>query len=238
MFSGVGRPAAKRMVWTSAGPGRAGAWELVPAAGRCGRRPGRGLPGGEHGEQRRGDQRQRQAAGEQRQHHAVPGDRPVHPPGQAAPAPRPQLAVICLDILGEFPGIIGNLDVDRWQAVIVPPLVAASIHAHLSCTSGLIHLQYEPARRVSSLARPSLPGSGLRVPVPWSRRVARLINTRGIAKDTLSQLPPGQQRVPRLPSISFRSVNCLLDLHVCRQGRPLDSGRRGSIGIAEGVCAT
>ena len=47
--------------------------------------------------------------------------------------------MVGLHVAIEFPGVVGDLDVDRWQAVIVPSRVAANVHAHLSGMSGHVH---------------------------------------------------------------------------------------------------
>jgi hypothetical protein len=54
----------------------------------------------------------------------------VQPPGDLVPALGTEFTVICLHVAIEFPRVVGYLDVDRWQAVVVPPWVAANIHAH------------------------------------------------------------------------------------------------------------
>ena len=81
-------------------------------AGPAQRRRG-DLLAAEHGEQRPGDQGQRQAAGQQRQHHAVAAQRPTSRRVAAAPAQRAQLAMVGLHVAIEFPGVVGDLDVDR-----------------------------------------------------------------------------------------------------------------------------
>jgi hypothetical protein len=88
--------------------------------------------GGEYGQQRAGDEGQDQAAGEQRQDNAVFGQRPADSV-LALLAPRgPLLAVVRLHVTIEFPRVIGNLDVDRWQASFVPFRFAAWVHSYLS----------------------------------------------------------------------------------------------------------
>jgi hypothetical protein len=39
-------------------------------------------------------------------------------------AQSPLFPVICLHVAIEFPRVVGNLDVDRWQASIVPLRIA------------------------------------------------------------------------------------------------------------------
>ncbi len=43
-------------------------------------------------------------------------------------------AIVSLHIASELPSVIGDLDVDRWQAKVVPLRFAAKVHAHLSGT--------------------------------------------------------------------------------------------------------
>jgi hypothetical protein len=43
-------------------------------------------------------------------------------------APGAQLAAICLHVSIEFPSIVGNLDVDRREAKVVPVRFAAKVH--------------------------------------------------------------------------------------------------------------
>jgi hypothetical protein len=54
--------------------------------------------------------------------------------------------MVCQHIPGEIPGVVRYLNVDRWQAIIVPPRVAASIHAYSLPHERPDSLQYEPAR--------------------------------------------------------------------------------------------
>jgi hypothetical protein len=52
-------------------------------------------------------------------------------PAQAA-ALRAQFPAIGLRVAIEFPGIVGNLDVDRRETEVVPFRFAAKVHEHLS----------------------------------------------------------------------------------------------------------
>jgi hypothetical protein len=61
----------------------------------------------------------------------------VQPAGSQPPPLGAQLTVISLHVTIEFPRVIGNLYVDRWQAEIVPSRVAAKVQpAPLSGMSG------------------------------------------------------------------------------------------------------
>ena len=46
--------------------------------------------------------------------------------------------MIGLHVTVEFACVIRDLDVDRWQAVVIPSRVAANVHAHLSGMSGRV----------------------------------------------------------------------------------------------------
>ncbi len=102
-------------------------------------------------------------------------------PGQHTPALRSQLPAVSLHVSVEFPGIIRNLDVDRWQTVIVSPGVAASVHAHLSRMSGLIPSSMSQPRHIvtGNLVRPARcapfpgPGTGRRAGWPVVRHARR-----------------------------------------------------------------
>ena len=100
----------------------AGAWRAVQAG-----HPGEVLVrgGSEDRQQRAGNERQDQAAGQQGQHDAVPGERAVQPEPALAAALRAQLPVVRLHVTVKIPRIIGDLDVDRWQASVVPFRFAA-----------------------------------------------------------------------------------------------------------------
>ncbi len=50
-------------------------------------------------------------------------------PGPARPAPqRPLLAVVREHFTIEIPGVVRDVDVDRWQAALVPPGFSARVH--------------------------------------------------------------------------------------------------------------
>jgi len=71
----------------------------------------------------------------------------VQPPDAHLPPLRAQLTVVCLHVTIEFPGIIGNLDVDRGKARIVPVGFTANVHAHLSGVSGHVISSMRPGGR-------------------------------------------------------------------------------------------
>src|SRR5690348_14467342 len=118
--------------------------------------------------------------------------------------------MIGLHVSVEFPGIVRNLDVDRWQTVIVPPGVAASVHAHLSRMSGLLPSSMgQPWRPVTGNLAAGSPHS---IPVPSPARPG--------ATCWLPAFPAGcAGHAPSPASVTFRSVNWLLDLRVCHNGR-------------------
>src|SRR5579859_8979 len=108
--------------------------------------------------------------------------------------------MISLHVPVELPGIIRDLDVDRWQTIIVAPGVAASVHAHLSRMSGLVPFQY------GSVAAATYTGN---------------ITTAAI----LSPVRPG-----RIPLCSARCpVACRLR-SVCGGGAPRPAGDHFQIG--------
>src|SRR5262249_62209972 len=80
-------------------------------------------------------------------------ERPRQPTGASAPAQRAEFTVIGLHVAVEFPRVVGDLDVGRWQAVVVPSRFAANVHAHLSGMSGHVHPQYGSVAAPASLAR-------------------------------------------------------------------------------------
>lgn len=62
----------------------------------------------------------------------------------ALPPPlSPKLPVVRLHVTVEIPRVVGNLDIDRWQASVVPFRFAAWVHAYLS-TGANVFFQYEP----------------------------------------------------------------------------------------------
>jgi hypothetical protein len=89
------------------------------------------------------------------------------PAALAAPL-RPQLPVVRLHVTVELPRVVGNLDVDRWQASIVPFRFAAWVHAYLS-TGANVYFQYEPVTAPAARPGPEVFGSARR---PSARRVA------------------------------------------------------------------
>src|SRR5215469_18786960 len=74
----------------------------------------------------------------------------------AAPL-RAQLPEVCLHVAVELPRVVGNLDVDRWQASIVPFRFAAWVHAYLSSGAN-VYFQYGPV--TPAAARPGPGRSG------------------------------------------------------------------------------
>ena len=73
--------------------------------------------------------RRRQPA-TQRQGHLVAVQRPAQAVGPLPPPQGPQLAMIGLHVAVERPRVVGNLDVDRGQAKVVPLRFAANVHPH------------------------------------------------------------------------------------------------------------
>ena len=69
----------------------------------------------------------------------------MQPPDAHPPSQCPQLATICLHVTIEFPGIVGNLDIDRGEAEVVPVWFTANVHAHLSGMSGHVISSMRPA---------------------------------------------------------------------------------------------
>jgi hypothetical protein len=56
----------------------------------------------------------------------------VQPHAAFPAAPRAQLPPVCLHISIKLPRVVGNLDVDRREARVVPFRFAAKVHKHLS----------------------------------------------------------------------------------------------------------
>ena len=102
---------------------------------------------------------------------------------------RALLAVVRLHVTVEFPRVIGNLDVDRWQASFVPFRFAAWVHAYLSDRSERL-LSVWASGGGHMPAPPDLTSLGC----PARRRAA----------------PP-----LRGPAI-WNPANCAIDLHLCR----------------------
>jgi hypothetical protein len=69
----------------------------------------------------------------------------VQPSEAALPSQSAQLTTVCLHVTIEFPGIVGNLDVDRGEAEVIPVWFTANVHAHLSGMSGHVISSMRPA---------------------------------------------------------------------------------------------
>jgi hypothetical protein len=59
-------------------------------------------------------------------------ERPAQPHPALLPAQRAQLAPVCLHVAIKLPSIVGNLNVDRREARVIPFRFAAKVHKHLS----------------------------------------------------------------------------------------------------------
>src|ERR1022692_1240288 len=73
------------------------------------------------------------------------GQRRAQPPETPLPSQSAQLTTVCLHVTIEFPGIVGNLDVDRGEAEVIPVWFTANVHAHLSGMSGHVISSMRPA---------------------------------------------------------------------------------------------
>jgi hypothetical protein len=97
--------------------------------------------------------------------------------------------VIGLDIAVKLPSIVGNLDVNRWQARIVPFRFAARTHMHLSGRIDFCLLSVLSSSRQNHAASPG----------PISDRP-------GAGRDGAGAREPGQ--------FPPRTI-CAIDLHLC-----------------------
>src|ERR1035441_4112610 len=65
---------------------------------------------------------------------------------------RALLAMVKLPIAVKFPRIVGDLDVDRWQAKVVPLRFAAKVHAYLSGNEQRLPSVWAPRRPAATAA--------------------------------------------------------------------------------------
>jgi len=104
----------------------------------------------EDSEQGSSDKSQDQAASQQRQDNAFLAKGAAQPQASPLPPKGALLPVVSLHVTIELPRIIGDLDVDRWQASVVPFRFAAWVHAYLSSGAN-VYFQYGPVMPVPVL---------------------------------------------------------------------------------------
>src|ERR1019366_4620479 len=210
VVSGSRLPRPVTAVTAGVGVTRAGplAAELVAAAG----------PGREDGEQRSRDEREDETGRQQGQDHAVACHR-RSPATMAQVTPqRALLAMVKLHIAVKFPRIVGDLDVDRWQAKVVPLRFAAKVHAYLSGNEQRLPSVWAPRRPAATAA-----------PVPARTDLCSAADlAAGAVGPAGPPRPPGTgppaspraaTAAPAAPTLKLSVLNGIIDLHLCHQGR-------------------